>query len=133
MPGATTRRSSSARRGSYPTPLVFPETQGVTGYNDIDPRIGAAYDLFGNGKTALKFNAGRYLEAAVAGNGNYGALLPASLYATSVTRSWTPTGTAATNPDFYVPQCDLSNPLKNGECGQISNLNFGTATASTQV
>ena len=37
-----------------------------------------AYDLFGNGKTALKFNMGRYLEAAVNGNGNYSALLPAS-------------------------------------------------------
>ena len=40
--------------------------------------MGAAYDLFGNGKTALKFNVGRYLEAAVNGNGNYSALLPAS-------------------------------------------------------
>ena len=59
-----------------PTPLVFPETQGVLGYNDIDPRFGVAYDLFGNGKTALKFNAGRYLEAAVGGNGNYSSLLP---------------------------------------------------------
>ena len=59
-----------------PTPLMFPETQGVIGYNDIDPRFGVAYDLFGNGKTALKVNVGRYLEAAVGGNGNYSSLLP---------------------------------------------------------
>ena len=54
-----------------PEGLFFPETQGVVGYNDINPRMGMAYDLFGTGKTALKFNAGRYLEAAVNGNGNY--------------------------------------------------------------
>ena len=50
----------------------------MIGYNDITPRMGVAYDLFGNGKTALKFNIGRYLEAAVNGNGNYSSLLPAS-------------------------------------------------------
>jgi len=108
------------------TPLVFQETQGVTGYNSIDPRVGMAYDVFGNGKTAIKFNAGRYLEVAVAGNGNYGALLPASLYATSVTRTWTDA-----NKNF-IPDCDLQNPLLNAECGQISNQNFGLAVPSTR-
>ena len=40
----------------------FPETKGVDSYKDITPRMGVAYDVFGNGKTALKFNFGKYLE-----------------------------------------------------------------------
>ena len=85
-----------------------------------------AYDLFGNGKTALKFNVGRYLEAAVNGNGNYSELLPASRVPTNVTRGWTDA-----NRNF-VPDCDLMNGLaqdlraSGGDlCGQWSNLNFG--------
>ena len=33
-------------------------TQGVN-WDDVTPRMGVAYDLFGNGKTALKFNLGQ--------------------------------------------------------------------------
>jgi hypothetical protein len=36
----------------------------VSSYKDISPRIGLAYDVFGNGKTAVKFNFGRYLGPA---------------------------------------------------------------------
>jgi hypothetical protein len=42
---------------------VFPAQDG-TSYSDITPRVGAAYDLFGNGKTSLKVSAGKYLAAA---------------------------------------------------------------------
>ena len=59
--------------------------------------------MFGNGKTALKFNTGRYLEAAVNGNGNYSALRPSNRVPTSVTRSWTDA-----NGNF-TPDCDLLN------------------------
>ena len=40
----------------------------MTGYHDITPRFGAAYDLFGNGKTALKVNLGKYLQGASVSN-----------------------------------------------------------------
>ena len=40
----------------------LPRDDGVDTYKDITPRMGVAYDLFGNGKTALKLNVGKYLE-----------------------------------------------------------------------
>jgi hypothetical protein len=108
------------------TPVTFPETQGVVGYNDIDPRFGVSYDLFGNGKTALKFNAGRYLEVAVGGNGNYSALLPSSRLTTSTTRTWTDA-----NGNFQ-PDCNLNlgttQDLRSSGgdfCGAWQDQNFG--------
>ena len=50
---------------------MFPETKGVRATTTSTRGWASAYDLFGTGKTALKFNTGRYLEAAVNGNGNY--------------------------------------------------------------
>jgi hypothetical protein len=109
-----------------PTAAVFPASKGVIGYHDINPRVGVAYDLFGNGKTALKFNAGRYLEAAVGGNGNYSSLLPSSRLTTSTTRSWTDS-----NQNFN-PDCNLSNGVtqdlrsSGGDfCGAWTDQNFG--------
>ena len=111
-----------------PTPIVFPETKGVKGFDDLNPRVGAAYDLFGNGRTSLKMNLGRYLEPAQNG-GRYTATSPTSRVATSTSRSWTDA-----NRDF-VPDCDLMNPAaqdlrgSGGDfCGAFSNNNFGTST-----
>ena len=39
-----------------PMAYHFPETKGIDSYKDITPRLGVAYDVFGNGKTAVKMN-----------------------------------------------------------------------------
>jgi hypothetical protein len=94
----------------------------VTGYKDITPRGGVAWDVKGDGKTSVKVSIGKYLEAASSGNGNYTAGNPIGRMPVSVTRSWNDV-----NRD-YVPNCVLETNTANGECGQISNLAFGSPT-----
>jgi hypothetical protein len=115
-------------------PVVFSESQGVTGYNDITPRVGVAIDVFGTGKTAVKFNLGRYLEAAVNDNGAYSRLAPTTRLAANATRTWTDA-----NGNF-TPDCDLTlvtaqdNRASGGDfCGALSASTFGTPTAVTSV
>ena len=43
--------------------ISFDEVTGVPNWKDMTPRLGVAYDLFGTGKTAVKFSIGKYLEA----------------------------------------------------------------------
>ena len=45
----------------------FAEIPNVPDWNDWSVRFAGAYDLFGNGKTALKANASKYIAAAAAG------------------------------------------------------------------
>ena len=103
------------------SPISYPETPGVT-YNDLSPRGGLAWDVFGKGRTSVKVNFGKYLQAAQNGL-TYAALRPTGRLTTSAFRSWTDT-----NHNF-VPDCNLQNPLANSGadfCGQISDLGFGT-------
>jgi hypothetical protein len=108
-----------------PVALTFEETPGVNAYKDISPRGGIAYDIFGNGRTAVKVNFGKYLEPASNLNGNYSISNPIARIATTTTRTWTDP-----NGDF-IPQCDLLSRTADGECGPMNAPTFGTATRTT--
>src|SRR5262245_25919520 len=82
---------------------TLPRAEGVTGYNDIAPRMGMAYDIFGNGRTALKVNLSKYWQYA-ANDGVYIGTNPASTFAQTASRAWTDNGN-------FNPDCDLQNPL----------------------
>src|SRR5215471_15982031 len=105
---------------------IFPRTDGVTGYRDLTPRGGIVYDVFGNGKTALKLSMGKYLQGVFSGEA-YTIKNPATTLVTSITRSWTDP-----NKD-KIAQCDFLNPVANQECGPWSNLNWGASVATTRV
>jgi hypothetical protein len=114
----------------------FARADGVTGYNDITPRFGAAYDVRGDGKTAVKLSVGKYLQGASVGNlvanSNPSLRIPggnAAAFANpSVTRQW-----VDANSNF-VPDCNLQNPNPQSPattgsidtCGVISNVAFGS-------
>ena len=74
------------------TPLHFERTDGVN-FKDLSPRGGMALDVFGNGKTALKVNFGKYMDPASNLNGNYSISNPIARIATTASRTWTDNGT----------------------------------------
>jgi hypothetical protein len=123
-----------------PKPIGFDRTVSVSGYNDITPRLGLAYDLSGNGKTAVKVNLGKYVEAATS-DVIYSSNNPA---ARIVTRVGSGVGSAARGwtdgNKNYVVDCDLLNPAQQNSlatggdlCAALggNNLNFGNANPNT--
>ncbi|HXD74037.1 MAG TPA: hypothetical protein VN628_09885, partial [Vicinamibacterales bacterium] len=109
-----------------PNGLSFPYTTGVNAYNDITPRAGAAIDTFGDGKTSIKINIGRYLQAAQNGL-TYAAQRPTSRLQTTTTRTW---NDANRN---YAPDCDLTLTTANGECSAIANAAFGSSVFTSDL
>ncbi|NOT26134.1 MAG: TonB-dependent receptor [Acidobacteria bacterium] len=102
----------------------YDEVKNVPSWTDLSPRVGAAYDLFGDGRTALKISIGRYVGKSVVEIANANNPIVASV--NQVNRSWTD---ANAN---YVPDCDLRVRTANGECGALLNQNFGSPVITTR-
>jgi hypothetical protein len=122
-----------------PQPISFDKTVSVRGYNDITPRFGVAWDVFANGKTAVKVNGGKYVEAATS-DSIYSANNPAVRIITRIgsgpaaARGWDDA-----NRNFLV-DCDLLNPQAQdtrGSGGDLcagiggAGLNFGNVNPNT--
>src|SRR5262245_9648513 len=97
----------------------------VVNWKEVNPRIGVSYDLFGNGKTAVKASAAR--GVAQEGINTADSIHPAVALSTSVAR----TVIADSNLN-NVADCNLFNPLANGECGARLTSGFGGTTTITQ-
>jgi carboxypeptidase family protein len=102
----------------------YNKVECVPCWKDINPRMAVAYDLFGDGRTAIKANVGRFVAADIytqarANNPVTRAILNAS-------RPWTDSN------NNFVPDCDLTNPAAQNltasggdNCGALGNNNFG--------
>ena len=103
----------------------FPKEKPVN-FKDITPRLGMAYDLFGNGKTAVKVHTGKYVIAQDGDSSVFGTATGlVGRIATSTSRAWTDA-----NANF-APDCNLRSPAANGECGAMANSLFGTNQVQT--
>jgi hypothetical protein len=102
----------------------YPARKDIPNYNDITPRVGAALDVFGNGRTAIRGSWGRYLVGL--GGGALTNLAPSNGIVASTARPWTDA-----NGNF-VPDCQLTNFAANGECGPIATAGFGQPATTVQ-
>jgi hypothetical protein len=100
--------------------VTIPRTDQLA-WKDLTPKLGAAYDLFGDSRTALKVTLNKYLsgrQVDALGNPVAGLVL-------QTTRNWTDTN------NNFIPDCDVSNPTDNGECRAMANPNFGKTVGAT--
>jgi hypothetical protein len=101
--------------GTYVPARLTPLVENIPNWRDINPRFGVSWDVFGTGRTALKFTTGRYVDQAVAGPTRQFA--PMRNISETDTRTWN----------------DANGNLRpeNNELGPTSNRNFGTVVQNT--
>jgi hypothetical protein len=114
--------------------VTFPKTD-FTRHHDLSPRMGASYDLFGTGKTAVKVTLNRYVADESLGSGTNTIVgAPHVYFQYTASRAWTDG-----NGNFR-PDCDLANPAlqdnraSGGDlCGAFTgpSANFGRQIIGT--
>jgi hypothetical protein len=106
-----------------------PAAEHIPHWRNLSPRVGAAYDLFGDGKTAIKASLGRYPDIIRVSPAN-----PVNTFSLTTNRTWNDValGVGDARSGNFRPDCDLLNPVANGECGAWSDQNFGRPRVTTR-
>ena len=99
--------------GTYVPARDFPLVSCVPCWTDFAPRANASYDIFGDGKTAIKVSWGKFLAAELTSLAD--ATNPQNSANPTATRAW------GDNGDL-IPQAS--------ELGPLSNSSFGTPTVT---
>lgn len=103
-----------------PPATHYPAADCLPCWHDLNPRLAMAWDVFGDGNTAVKGSLDRFVGAVTTGLAvAYG---PSGAQVVNTTRAWTDT-----NANFY-PDCNLRSSGANGECGAMANSSFGQSS-----
>ena len=102
--GAVLPGDAARRRADRSMPV-----KNVPNWKDINPRLGVAYDLFGNGKTAVKANFGRFVQGVTTGFADL--VNPIVTSVNNATRTWRDTN------GNLLPRLRPLDVFANGECG----------------
>ena len=119
VPGGTREAGFFAPELTLPDPLV----ENIPNWKNYNGRFGGAFDLFGDGSTAVKASIGRYV--ANEGTGVTQGFNPIYPYDALDWRSW-----SDLNGDDTAVNTDGTPQLE--EIGPSNNPNYGTSVITTQ-
>jgi hypothetical protein len=95
--------------GRFVPARSFPEIKDVPDWNDFAPRLGLVYDLFGNGKTAIKYSLNRYNLSRTTGiAANYNPLLSQTMSLPWVDKNRDDIAQGSLRCDFTSPDCEIN-------------------------
>jgi hypothetical protein len=100
----------------------------VNNWKDLNPRLGVSYDLFGNGKTAVKVSIARYVNGENVTTAE--DINPQNTIQRTDTRAWNDQNPAlGGNRDFKIFNDD--GTIQSAELGASTDPNFGKSVVST--